>query len=167
MLTIEKRNELIIDHMLLANQIAAIQFSKTPPCVQLDELKSAAYMGLVDAAIKYDETKPFKFYASFRIYGEIKDYLRGLRWTGRKQDIKVYSLDEYDYAIDTEVDDFNELFESLTNDLSPIGKKILWLYYAEDKTMQQIGNIVHLSVTRIYQILQASIEKIRSKQLDR
>lgn len=94
MLTLEKRNQLILNHMEDANEIASIQFLKTPKCVQFEELQSAAYLGLVNAAQKYKEDKPFKPYASFRIYGEIKDYLRSLSWGSRRNRIKMVNYEE-------------------------------------------------------------------------
>jgi DNA-directed RNA polymerase specialized sigma subunit len=90
MLTIEERNNLIIKNMSLADKISCNQFRRIP-CVQLDEIKAAAYMGLVDAAIKWDGEKPFDVYAPFRIYGGIKDYLRSLLWGSRKNRVKVNS----------------------------------------------------------------------------
>lgn len=162
MLTVLERNELITNHMSFAERIASVQFKKTPPCVQWDELKSAAYMGLVDAATKYDGSKPFEIYASFRIFGEIKDYLRTLFWNGRGQSAKVNSLDEsYDYAAEPEPDNFDEFFEGITKELSPLGKRVLRLYYAEDLTLKEIAAQVGLSVTRVYQLLQTNLKSLR------
>lgn len=73
--------KLVLDHVFFAEQIANNWFKKTPPQIQLDELKSAAYMGLCDAATRHDYQRDFKAFAAFRIVGEIKDYLRSLRWS--------------------------------------------------------------------------------------
>jgi RNA polymerase sigma factor (sigma-70 family) len=163
MLTLSERNTLILQHLPFAERIAAVQFKKTPSCVQLDELRSAAYMGLVDAASKYDGTKPFEVYASFRIFGEIKDYLRTLYWNGRGKSAKVNSWDDsYDYAAEPEPDNFDEFFEGVTKDLSPLGKKILWLYYVEDLTLKEIATRVGLSPTRVYQLLQVNLKSLRN-----
>ncbi len=162
MLTLEERNELISSHISFAEQLASVQFRKIPSCVQWDELKSAAYMGLVDAAEKYDGSKPFKSYASFRIFGEIKDYLRTLYWGGRRGGFKVSSWDsEYEQVSESESEDFNDFFEGITKMLSPLSKKILYMYYAEDKTMKQIGVEVNLSASRVYQILQDNLQVLR------
>jgi len=162
-MTILERNDLITSHLSFAERIASAQFKKTPSCVQWDELKSAAYMGLVDAANKYDGSKPFEIYASFRIFGEIKDYLRTLYWNGRGQSAKVNSLDEsYDYAGEPEPDNFDEFFEGITKELNPLGRKVLRLYYAEDLTLKEIAAQVGLSVTRVYQLLQVNLKLLRN-----
>ncbi len=161
MLTTEERNELIFNHMSFAERIAANQFRKTPFCVQLDELKSAAYMGLVDAAYKHDGVKPFQVYASFRICGEIKDYLRGLCWGQRGNWVKASSWDDScDYA--AEVEGEND-FDSLTSGLAPQARKVLYLYYAKDLTIKEVAKEIGLSATRIHQIIQESLERLRNR----
>ena len=166
MLTLTERNDLITSHLSFADCLASAQFKKTPACVQWDELQSAAYMGLCDAAAKYDGSKPFKVYATFRIFGEIKDYLRTLYWAGRGQSVKVSSWDEsYDYAAETEPESFDEFFDGISKNLSPIGKKVLRMYYAEDLTIKQIAEQVNLSATRVFQLLKSNLQTLR-KDLD-
>lgn len=160
MYTLTERNNLILQHLNLAERIAFSQFKKTPSCVQYDELKSAGYMGLVDAAAKYDGIKSFEIYASFRILGAIKDYLRSLYWNGRGKVAKVSSL-EVDYASEEDIDSFNDFFDGVTKDLSSLGKKVLWLYYGEDKTLKEIASVVSLSISRVYQLITKSLSKIR------
>lgn len=75
--------------MHFADNTALHYFKKTPRSVNYDELKSAAYMGLVKAASKYDGENDFAPYAFCRMSGEIKDYLRSLAWGGRAKRIKI------------------------------------------------------------------------------
>lgn len=164
MLTLSERNDLITTHMSFAERLASAQFKKTPTCVQWDELRSAAYMGLVDATTKYDGSKPFTVYASFRIFGEIKDYLRTLYWAGRGQNVKVSSWDDaYDHATEAEPENFDEFFDGIAKNLFPLGKKILRLYYAEDLTIKQIAEQVNLSSTRVFQLLKSNLQSLRDK----
>ena len=166
MLTLTERNDLIVSHMSFADRLASVQFKKTPACVQWDELRSAAYMGLVDAAAKYDGSKPFNVYASFRIFGEIKDYLRTLYWGGRGQDVKVSSWDDtYDNAAEPEPENFDEFFDGIAKNLSPLAKRILRMYYAEDLTIKEVAAEVGLSPTRVFQLLKSSLQTLR-KDLD-
>ena len=74
--------QLVIDYMPLADNLAKKKSQSVPKSISLDELKSAAYMGLVDAASKFDDKKgvPFSCYARIRISGEMKDYLRSLSY---------------------------------------------------------------------------------------
>lgn len=151
--------KLINDHINFANSIACKQFTKTPPCVQLDELKSAAYMGLVDAANKYNGDRDFPLYASYRIYGEIKDYLRSLHWGGKNQRINVGSLIE-DHSEEC-VSDIEDVFEDVCGNLQKQNKQILRFYLVERLTLQEISDKVGLSVTRIHQIKEKSLEQVR------
>lgn len=85
MVNLDERNKLILDNISFANQIAAKQFKITPKCFYFDELKSAAYMGLVEAAIRYRGQVPFRGFAFKRIQGEIIDYIR-FRYRGGLQE---------------------------------------------------------------------------------
>src|SRR5690242_12472854 len=124
-MTTEERNNLILNHISFADNMAVNQF-KGDSQTSLDELKSAAYMGLVDAASKYDGRIPFPAYASFRIFGEIREYMRSVRWCGRKCREKFSQWDEeYDFAAEPEPENFSDTFEDLTKNISDIGKKVL------------------------------------------
>lgn len=159
MLTVQERNALIENNMDYADKIATKHFARTPRCVQLEELKSAAYMGLVDAARKYDGERPFEVYAAYRIFGEIKDYLRSLRWS-RSEEVKTTAFPEdYDVADRSETPDtdFNDLIDQLPN----VNGQILKLYYRDDYTIKEIANEVRLSSTRVHQILKSSLDDLR------
>jgi len=92
MLTEENRNDLVIKNLPFAEKIAYYKSRRVPRSVQFDELKSAAYIGLFDAACKYDGSCPFVCYAFSRINGEIRDYLRSLSLSGRSKFVKFCSL---------------------------------------------------------------------------
>ena len=96
--TIEERNTLILDYLPLANKLAWKKWRLTPPSVDIDELKSAAYFGLVDSAEKYNVNRGVSFavYASIRIHGAICDYLRELSWGPRSFPFVPTSLDVSD-----------------------------------------------------------------------
>jgi RNA polymerase sigma factor for flagellar operon FliA len=53
--------------------------------VELDDLVDAGFLGLLDAAVKYDSDKQitFKGYAKHRIKGAILDSLRDMDWASR------------------------------------------------------------------------------------
>jgi hypothetical protein len=59
--------------------------------VTIEELKSAAYLGLVKAALKAASPQTFRPHA--RIKGEILDYLRSLSWGKRGQPSAGYTTD--------------------------------------------------------------------------
>ena len=71
-------NFLVENNINFADKIACQKKKTLPKYIDLDELKSAAYMGLVKAARRYDADfgATFTTFAYYRISGEIEDYLR-------------------------------------------------------------------------------------------
>lgn len=82
-------DQLIVDHMDLVRELARCAAKRLPASVQLDELISAGYLGLVEAGNKYiPELHPrFAAYARFRIWGAIIDSVRYYRWPRRYESI--------------------------------------------------------------------------------
>jgi RNA polymerase sigma factor for flagellar operon FliA len=76
---------MIIEHAALVDKIAKRIVYRLPPNVELDDLKSAGFIGLIDAIEKYSDDKgtPFKVYAEIRIRGAIMDELRAQDWVPR------------------------------------------------------------------------------------
>ena len=153
------QQQLILDNLELARNIALKQTKKVS-FVSHDELKSAAYLGLVQAALRFLPEKNIKFstFAYNRILGAIKDYLRELSWGTRKQ--KWIKQEVEAETQDVCIDDFDELISCL----SPRNKKIMELYYVESLSLETISKICDLHPSRISQILKDSRNTIR-KQL--
>ena len=80
-----ERDQLITAHMdLVRYAVRAIQ-ATLPAHIDQDELEAAGYLGLIDAAEKFDGSKhvQFRSYAQFRIRGSILDSLRTTDWSPR------------------------------------------------------------------------------------
>lgn len=155
------QQSLVLAHLSLAEKIAKSQSKRTPPQVQYDELKSAAYMGLVDAATRYDGKSNFEGYASFRILGEIKDYLRSLKWDRNTN--TLHSIPEgFDIAAEPEPESFDETLDDLAKKrVTPLAKSILRMYYGERLPISQIAMKANLSDARISQLINQNVETIR------
>jgi DNA-directed RNA polymerase specialized sigma subunit len=82
MLTVIERQALVVSHLRLANYLAKEKLKNVHKKVKLDELQSAAYMGLVKYVHKYHPAN--KFCPHMRITGEMKDYLRSLGWGAKR-----------------------------------------------------------------------------------
>jgi RNA polymerase sigma factor for flagellar operon FliA len=92
--TLSERDELIMNHLDLAEKIAMKRNSMVPRSVGSDELVSAAYMGLVEAANRFNGNQAsFKAYAIIKINGAIIDYLREASWGARNRYFSPMSLD--------------------------------------------------------------------------
>lgn len=88
------RETLINDHMGLAKAIAVQNWQTATYALEVDEMKSLAFMGLVDAANRWEgycekngydpaATEYFKVFAARRIHGTIRDGIRQNDWATR------------------------------------------------------------------------------------
>ena len=109
-------------------------------------MKSAAYLGLVVAAEKYrSDASSFVTYATIKIQGSMKDYVRELKWGTRKNRKKAVSLTDY-------AKKESNIFE-ITFDLKAIEKKVISMYYEGGYTLKEIGKEIGVSESRVSQLL--------------
>ena len=82
---VARQNQMIVEHMPLAAAIAARIHRRLPPGVALDDLKSTAVLGLMEAVQRYDATRAVEFrtFAKHRITGAVLDALRASDWVPR------------------------------------------------------------------------------------
>jgi RNA polymerase sigma factor (sigma-70 family) len=165
-MTTEEREQLILNYIPLANKLAWKKSKTTPKSVTIDELKSAAYFGLVDAASRYKDDFGTSFgpFARLRICGEISDYLRELSW-GKKNSVGMVSIDDWSETLQCS-DTFQNYFDLLIETLNALGKQIMKMYYVESRTLREIGEIVGLSESRISQLLSKYRNLIRREFSD-
>jgi len=80
-----ERERLILAHLQDVRQIARNIVRRLPSSVQLEDLVQAGTIGLIDAANRFDRSRPLLFsqYARIRITGAIYDTLRDLDWASR------------------------------------------------------------------------------------
>lgn len=167
----ESRDELFNQYLPLANKWACKKHKDMPKCVQLDELKSAAYFGLLDAATKYNPAKhnQFPVYARIRVLGEINDYLRRCTWGGRNHQFYGWSLDVPVYgcrsrrplpldegltdSLEAASSEAEEFFIDLTKSLPQKVRNILRYYYLDNLTMKEISLIENLCESRVSQLM--------------
>lgn len=150
----ETNKRIVLDHMVMASKMAKIKSLSSHPSVSLEELESAAYMGLVDAATRFDPNTGFKFssYARLRIEGEMKDYMRNSLVGGRTRLIEDgEEFAEHSHACE-EID---------LSCLEPNESKIVRLYYFENRCMKEIGVSEGVCESRISQILSLCRKKLK------
>lgn len=157
-MTLKQRNELITQYIPLANKLAKNKHTKYKN-ICFDEIRSAAYMGLVDAANKFKNNLNCSFYtyAKIRICGEISDFIKKIRpHKGIITDIQD-SNDHVDYYNNIDL-----LYKSISF-LNKKSQKIIKMYYFENKSMKEIGEILDVSESRISQIITEIKKIIRNK----
>ncbi len=74
----QHRDQLISEHTAMARRIALKMARRCPNWIAREDLVAAGYLGLTEAASRYDETRtePFPSFAEHRIRGAILDELR-------------------------------------------------------------------------------------------
>jgi RNA polymerase sigma factor for flagellar operon FliA len=83
------RNDRIETHMHLVPPLAKRIRRRLPPTFELDDLKSAGYLGLLHAAETYKPTTqvPFHVYARYKIRGAILDSVRRRAYRNGKEEL--------------------------------------------------------------------------------
>lgn len=168
-LTTEQRHSLIIENLNLAEKLAKTKKRKLSH-ISYDDLKSAAFCGLVEAANSYDNNKNdcFPAYAVYRISGAIKDYLRELSWGSRSKPIKLSQSFVYEEEL-YDIHNFgcSESFDELIYFLPDINKNILKLYYQKGMLIREIAVKFQVHQSRISQIISDSKKKLYTILQDR
>jgi RNA polymerase sigma factor (sigma-70 family) len=154
----DTKQRLVEQYIPLANKLAYQKKRTLPRHIDIEELQSAAYLGLVEAASRYDETKGASFptFAYMRIFGAINDYLRSLG------NPSILSLDstfgDQDCSLKDEVrskdeSDFEECLEVVANDLGEQAQDVLRLYLVDELSMKEVGQKIGVSESRVSQLL--------------
>ncbi len=131
---LDERSQLIRKHMGLVELLVERMIPQVPSFMTRDDMTSAAMVGLIDAANKYDETKGAKFrtFAEYRIRGAIYDEMRKLDWFSRslreKQSLLNRTMlqlerklgrspDEFEMAkdLDVTIDQYHELLRKVSH----------------------------------------------------
>ena len=160
-------NSLILNNISLAEKIAKSKKRKLSH-ISYDELKSAAYLGLVEAANNYNssENDNFPAFAVWRIIGAVRDYLRELSWNSARSGKRSENIQMKDIScVDAKAffDDMKlEYFDELIDRLPLINKTILKLYYQEEMKIKDIADDLQVHQSRISQILSESRNKLQT-----
>jgi RNA polymerase sigma factor for flagellar operon FliA len=96
------KTELIEKYRYKVRLIAVKLARQLPPSIEVDDLISMGFFGLMDAADKYEPARGIKFdtYAEFRIRGAILDGLREQDWISRNARDQMSSVREAREAIE-------------------------------------------------------------------
>lgn len=97
------KTELIEKYRYKVRVIAIKMARDLPACVDSDDLFSMGFLGLMDAAEKFDPTRGVKFdtYAEFRIRGAILDELRKQDWVPRSARDRMDAVQAATEAVET------------------------------------------------------------------
>jgi len=166
-------NALVERYIPLANKLAYQKKKTLPAFVDVEELKSAAYMGLVEAASRFNPELGVEFstFAYPRVFGAIHDYLREMGWGKRDEHVRAFSLNVTDEGSDCCRGDLieakpdnncDELMEVITLDLDEQAEQVLRFYFIDEYSMKEVGAKFGVSESRISQLIKQYKDRIRS-----
>jgi len=175
------RDSRILSHTRLPRLLAARVARRAPASVDLDDLIAAGTEGLIQAAERFDEAAgvPFGSFAQPRVHGAILDVLRAEDHLSRgKRRRARQGLDAHPShrAAIVPLEDAGEivggpdhcpLAAALRNEahgrlaqaiatLPERSQRILSLYYGEELTLRQIGQVFQVTESRVCQVLRAA-----------
>lgn len=166
--------QLVEKYIPLANKLAYQKKKSLPRFIDVEDLKSAAYLGLVEAASRFDPSigVAFSTFAYPRIFGAIHDYLREQGWLRRGDNTHVLSLDSSEGGEDCllrdtiqakATDDTEECFEVIMLNLDDQAKEVLKTYFIDEYSMKEVGEKFGVSESRISQLIKSYKARIQSR----
>lgn len=169
---LDQRDRLIGEYLPLAEKIAAQKDRTTPSNISLEDLKSVAFLALVEAAHRYNgNSRTFRAYVIIRIRGEIVDYIRSMCWGTRGNYSAIMSLDQEigseGFSLAETIADHRRpepAWEMPDNQTDDFSEKVARLYYVDGKTQREIGkelNMSHSNVSKLLDRYRGSIYKRR------
>lgn len=186
------RERLILDHLDYASAICRSMARRLPPKVDREDLASAARLGLVDAARRYNpsEGTTFRTFSARRIRGAILDYLRNIDHLTRSQRREqrngerayphVRSLNALaalwrsEIVYDTECEPSErreqrrnrhaeDLADQVLGLLEDDYRELLTEYYLRGRRMREIGALRGLTESSISQHVSMALDLLRSR----
>lgn len=185
------RNELVASHLSLVRFVVDRIASTLPPHLDRDDLKSAAMVGLISAAERFEPSRgvQFRTFAEQRIRGSVMDELRTQDWLSRGLRGKFKTLDrelshleqrlgrnpscdEIAQALGVSLEDYHQTLDDL-NVFSPVSLDDNWhdedgvpfglLDVLEDKSAEspQSQLIAHQTVELLAELIDELPEKER------
>jgi RNA polymerase sigma factor (sigma-70 family) len=148
-------------YMPLAESMAYRRGYNLPRGLTLDDIRSAAYYALVEAASRYDPERGVSFptYAKIRISGEITDCFR--RVPVRPTIAREREFEDPFGPVDT-----NDFFDFACSELCEQDIKMVRMYYVDGRSLKEVGAHRGVSESRASQILKKCHSMIR-KSLSR
>ncbi len=140
----DQRDELIREHLGFVEFVVYRMRPQIPAYVSIEELKSAAMHGLMEAASRFDPGKGvlFKTFAETRIRGAVRDELRKMDWFSR-------SMREKHNRVLREIKQLEQKIGRL-----PAEEEIAEaMDMSLEKYQQMLNEIGHLGIVSLHEVL--------------
>ncbi len=152
-----QRDDLVRQHMDLAEFVVYRMRPQIPASVSVDELKSAAMHGLMEAATRFDPSRGvmFKTFAEPRIRGAVRDELRKMDWFSRsmrdKHNRVLKEVKHLEQKLGREPDE-EEIADSMDLDI--------------EDYRQMLNEIGHLGIVSLNEVLDDSSDRSGTSFMD-
>lgn len=158
--------QLVLDHMELAEKVARKTRQRLPHYARTDDITADAYLGLVQAAQRWNGGGAFIPYALMRIRGAIVDGLRE-RCASRgavKNGVKYFPWEDHlapedDGGVEAVIDEL--AVSQLRQWMTQREWVILWRWYFERELGKDIGADYGITQQRVVQIRKAVIHRLK------
>lgn len=143
----DQRDELVRGHLDFAEFVVHRMRPQIPASVSMDELKSAAMHGLMEAAARFDPSRKvmFKTFAEPRIRGAVRDELRKMDWFSRsmrdKHNRVIKEVKRLEQRLGREPSE-EEIAEAMGMDLGDY--------------RQMLNEVGHLGIVSLHEVLDVS-----------
>ena len=151
-------------HLRLVHHIAR-KVARTWTLIEYEDLVGWGMLGLVKASERWTPLRGCEFstYATYRIRGQMMDAVeKELRMTQRRVPMRNEELIPDTRCTATEAVTVEVDVASLLAQLSPRNASIMTMIYLNGRTLREIGEMFELTESRICQIRQESITKLRA-----
>ena len=178
-------NRLVSFYLPWVKQLAFKKASKLPDSVDWHDLYQDGSMALLDCIQRYDKGRGVKFYAfsSRRINGAFADGLRNMDWVPRlartrkeptvlMQQVKPLYNDNNDEkpelshpaTCDRNAAEWRDEVRRALRGLRKDERLAMILYFLDGRTMNEVGESLGLSESRVSQIISRTIAFLRNRE---
>lgn len=159
------RNRLAVEHGAIASEVAGSLMRRLPRHWDSDDVQGLARLALVEALDKYDRRRgrgDLQKDLRIKVRYMVLDYTRGIDHNRRRGPLPVFEpLTEpaVEHDMPREVL-LREVWEAAA-ELPARWRQVLILYYRERKLMREIGEVMGINESRVSQIHEAAIARLR------
>ena len=172
---------IVEEHLGLAKSIAFQFYKNFKSKYTYEELESTAFLGLIEAAKNFDESRGFKFstYAIPVITGRVKRMFRDDKWYFIRRGVP-HEMRSLNFIIDTEhnvelqdiLEDEVNIEENVINEitvkkllasLTERDRNIVYLYYFKRLKQIEIAEIMNITQLSVSRIIKKSLEKMKEE----
>src|SRR6187200_809404 len=175
------RERLVLAYAPLVKYVAGRMSSGLPSHVEEADLISYGLLGLISAIERFEPEREIKFetFAITRIKGSIIDELRSLDWVPRSVRTKAREIERANAKLEHELHraptdpamemDTTEMKDRLADAIARLPEReklVVALYYYENLTLREIGEVLGVTESRVSQLHTKAVLRLRGRLAD-